>query len=195
MPRSGVPQFGDGHSPDEWNSDVSEHGVRDGRGETFTADEFMHLPSEQGSSESSDNLHRFSDLNSATWSQHHTLGPGHTESSPGDHTHNGGTSKVIPYKSISGLFALLPQVAAITGTTDASGFLIFNHGFKDINGNPAIPTKIFTQVHDTGTPTFGNIDIIDGSITSTQAKGFFVQFNGTSRASATVNFWIECYGV
>src|SRR5205085_89659 len=57
----------------------------------------------------------------------------------------------------------LIHVAAITGTTDASGFLTFNHGatFKDGTGAPVAPSMIFCQVHDTGTPGFGDVDIID----------------------------------
>jgi len=90
----------------------------------------------------------------------------------------------------------LIHAAAITGTTDASGFLIFNHGatFKDATGAPAAPSMIFCQVHDTGTPTFGDVDIIDGSITATQAKVFCSQFNGVARTGATVKFWILCIG-
>lgn len=82
----------------------------------------------------------------------------------------------------------LLHFAAISGTTDGSGFLTFNHGAG------FTPAFIFTQVHDQGTPTFGMVDIINGSITSSQARGFFVQFGGAARANATVNFWIMCVG-
>lgn len=82
----------------------------------------------------------------------------------------------------------LVHYAAISGTTNGSGFLTFSHGAS------FTPTMIFAQVHDQGTPTFGMIDIINGSITSSQAQGFFVQFGGAARTNAAVNFWIMCVG-
>lgn len=39
--------------------------------------------------------HTNSDVDSAITSQHHTLGIQHTQASPGDHTHNGKSSKKI----------------------------------------------------------------------------------------------------
>jgi len=82
----------------------------------------------------------------------------------------------------------LMHCEAVTGTTDASGFFTFVHHAS------FTPNMIFTQVHDTGTPAFGNIDVIDGSITSTQATVYCVNFNGTARTLATVSFWIMCMG-
>ena len=40
-------------------------------------------------------LHQNSDVDSSQLSQHHTLGPRHNQSAPGDHSHDGGTSKNI----------------------------------------------------------------------------------------------------
>lgn len=39
--------------------------------------------------------HKKSDLDSATYAQHHTLGSSHTQASPGDHAHDGYTSRLI----------------------------------------------------------------------------------------------------
>jgi hypothetical protein len=202
MPDGGMPDFGDGKSPDNWNSDLTSHGVRDGQGEYFTADELMSLPKDKFSPSLINDMHNHSDRDVSTLSQHHTLGAGHSQASPGDHIHDGGSSKTLllknlsgTYKDISGLFALIPQTAAITGTTDSSGFLVFNHGFVDINGAALAPAKIVTQVHDVGTaPGFGNCNLDDTfGITSTQAKVFCANFNGTARTSAAVKFWIVCY--
>lgn len=43
----------------------------------------------------SQKAHTNSDVDSATTAQHHTLGIQHNQASPGDHNHNGKTSKRI----------------------------------------------------------------------------------------------------
>lgn len=171
---------------------MNVHGQRDGQSDG-ESDGPPPYPVQEYDADWVNRAHRFSDVDTSQLSQHHRIGIGHNQAASGDHIHNGTNSKTINYKDIPGLFALLPQRLAITGITDASGFLVFNHGFKDINGANAAPSMIITQVHDSGTPTFGNVDIIDGSITTTQAKGYCVLFNGSARVSATVNFWIACY--
>lgn len=40
-------------------------------------------------------FHARSDLDSSTFSQHHTLGVKHNQASPGDHTHDGGNSRKL----------------------------------------------------------------------------------------------------
>jgi hypothetical protein len=52
-------------------------------------------------------FHANSDLDSAVTAQHHTLGILHNQSSPGDHTHNGKSSKRIG----KGLDAAFPLTA------------------------------------------------------------------------------------
>ena len=42
-----------------------------------------------------DDFHENSDLDARAESQHHTLGPGPNQASPGDHTHDGGDSALI----------------------------------------------------------------------------------------------------
>lgn len=61
-------------------------------------------------------LHQFSDNDSSQLAQHHTLGPRHNQSAPGDHNHDGGTSKPL-FHTFSG-----------TGTTTAGGALIIDTG-------------------------------------------------------------------
>jgi hypothetical protein len=42
-----------------------------------------------------DDFHENSDLNARAESQHHTLGPGPTQASPGNHKHDGGDSTLL----------------------------------------------------------------------------------------------------
>lgn len=42
-----------------------------------------------------DDFHENSDVDSRAEAQHHTLGPGPNQSSPGDHTHDGGDSALL----------------------------------------------------------------------------------------------------
>lgn len=51
-------------------------------------------PSTPSSAESS-KAHANSDVDAAITAQHHTLGIQHNQGSPGDHTHNGGSSRRI----------------------------------------------------------------------------------------------------
>lgn len=57
-------------------------------------------------------FHTNSDVDSTTTSQHHTLGLGHNQSAPGDHTHNGKNSKRIG----KGLDASFPTTAGAAYT-------------------------------------------------------------------------------
>lgn len=41
------------------------------------------------------NFHRNSDLDASDYAQHHTLGPEPMQASPGNHTHDGGSSPLI----------------------------------------------------------------------------------------------------
>jgi hypothetical protein len=46
--------------------------------------------------------HQNSDRDSSVFAQHHTLGLGPTQASPGNHTHNGKDSKRINFSDIEG---------------------------------------------------------------------------------------------
>jgi len=56
-------------------------------GASFANFSEKHPPKEVGE------FHKWSDLDSSPFSQHHTLGIGHNKASPGDHTHDGINSK------------------------------------------------------------------------------------------------------
>lgn len=98
-----------------------------------------------------------------------------------------GVSGSVVQADTSGSLNLV-HAAAISGTTDGSGFLTFNHGAS------FTPTMILCQAHGAGTPSFGTTSVIDGSITSTQAKVLCFNLNGTVRAGAAVTFWVWCIG-
>lgn len=74
-------------------------------------------------------FHKRSDVDSKTVAQHHTLGPGHNQASPGDHKHDGTSSKkLMDGITIGGakggntaLADLLLKLAPVLGFTDSSG--------------------------------------------------------------------------
>lgn len=81
---------------------------------------------------------------------------------------------------------------AASGTTNSTGFVTLNHGasFRDINGNPIAPNMIICQVHGTGaTPSFGTVEVMDGTVTATQFQLYCSQFNGTPRNTGAVTVW------
>lgn len=72
--------------------------------------------------------HTKSDLDSSTSAQHHTLGLGHNNGSPGDHTHNGKNSKRIgkginvAFPTTAGAAYTQTQIQAIIDALRALGF-------------------------------------------------------------------------
>jgi hypothetical protein len=65
-------------------------------------------------------LHQNADTDNNQLAVHHTLGPGHNQASPGDHSHDGGTSTqllegVTLSGSKGGNAALASVVAALVG--------------------------------------------------------------------------------
>lgn len=74
-----------------------------------------------------DDFHTNSDLDSRAQAQHHTLGSSPTQASPGDHTHDGGTSPLLLAGiqltgSKGGNAALASVIAALVklGATDST---------------------------------------------------------------------------
>lgn len=57
---------------------------------TFGKDTYPKPPSQ-----AVDDFHENSDLDARAESQHHTLGPGPTQASPGNHRHDGGDSALL----------------------------------------------------------------------------------------------------
>lgn len=74
-----------GGSPFESISDLS-----DNPSGGFLSDENPKPPSQVV-----DDFHTYSDVDSRKEAQHHTLGAGPSQAAPGDHTHDGGDSKLL----------------------------------------------------------------------------------------------------
>lgn len=68
----------------------------------------MTTPTPVPNSQESNRAHQNSDSDTSVTAQHHTLGIGHSQASPGDHKHDGKTSKKIG----KGLDPTFPAVAA-----------------------------------------------------------------------------------
>lgn len=75
-------------------------------------------------------IHNASDVDASIFSQHHTLGIKHTTASPGDHVHDGGSSRKIAANmnlsvtgakagnvALTNLIAMLKNVIEFTDTT------------------------------------------------------------------------------
>ena len=72
-------------------------------------------------------FHAFSDVDSDANAQHHTLGPGVAQASPGSHTHDGTTSALLFSGTITGsrggnaaLANLISTICAQTGLIDGT---------------------------------------------------------------------------
>jgi hypothetical protein len=69
----------------------------------------------------------FSDVDSDSSAQHHTIGPGQTQAASGSHSHNGSDSPVLFSGTITGsrggnaaVASLIAQIAAQTGLIDGT---------------------------------------------------------------------------
>jgi hypothetical protein len=88
--------LGDGHQPDYYVDYLTEHGLRDGQPENeFEPDDPTPFPKTRFPPDQINAMHANSDVDSAQFAQHHTLGPRHNQAAPGDHSHDGVTSKNI----------------------------------------------------------------------------------------------------
>lgn len=82
----------------------------------------------------------------------------------------------------------LRHTGTVNGSnTDGSGFLTFAHGAA------FTPTGMVMQVHDVGTPAFGMLDYISGSLSAFNATVFAKNFNGTTRTAAPITFDYEVW--
>ena len=77
-----------GTSPFRESSDISD--LSDNPQGGFLDDENPKPPAQVV-----DDFHTNSDIDSRAEAQHHTLGPQPTQASPGDHTHDGGDSRLL----------------------------------------------------------------------------------------------------
>ena len=72
-------------------------------------------------------FHAFSDVDSDSSAQHHTLGPGVTQASPGAHSHDGSTSNILFSGTVTGsrggnaaLANLISTISSQTGIIDGT---------------------------------------------------------------------------
>lgn len=120
----GEEDLGDGHKVDYYSDYLSSHGLRDGTSENeYELDDPMPFPRTRFPPDQINAMHANSDVDSSQLAQHHTLGPRHTQSAPGDHSHNGVSSPVL-FWTFSG-----------SGVTSGSGALVINTGapFKTVS--------------------------------------------------------------
>lgn len=88
----------------------------EGNDNPFTSDGAPPFQTHKYPPELINELHKTSDVDVSFMSHHHTLGFRHSQASPGDHSHDGGTSKDL-FHTFSG-----------SGTTGSDGHLLINTG-------------------------------------------------------------------
>lgn len=92
----GEQDLGDGHLANYYSDYLTEHGLRDGTTENeYEIDDPMPFPRTRFPPSQINAMHANSDVDSSQQAQHHTLGPRHNQSAPGDHSHDGGTSSQL----------------------------------------------------------------------------------------------------
>lgn len=69
---------------------MPEPGTQYGSSKTSQPGQYPTVPAEQVEA-----FHQSSDVDLRAEAQHHTLGPGASQASPGDHIHDGGTSPLL----------------------------------------------------------------------------------------------------
>lgn len=88
--------LGDGHHVDYYSDYLDKHGLRDGMPENeYELDDPMPFPRTRFPPDQVNAMHANSDVDSSQIAQHHTLGPRHNQAAPGDHTHNGVSSRAL----------------------------------------------------------------------------------------------------
>lgn len=88
-------------------------------------------------------LHRLSDLDRSTKSQHHTLGKQVNQAAPGQHFHNDKDSPALlsDYLRYDG-FLRTATASATAVTTDVNGEAVIAHNLADMHGNQLTPFVI-----------------------------------------------------
>ena len=76
-------------------------------------------PAELSAYDQVKSLHQNSDVNESPIAQHHTLGSLPNQAAPGDHTHDGSTSKKLDLKNLQGVSIGYTPVATSAGTAPA----------------------------------------------------------------------------
>ena len=139
-------------------------------------------------------MHQRSDVDSATFAQHHTLGLGRNNASQGNHTHNGTDSKAIPALT-NALNALSSTITAQpwffhagTTTVDAGGGFIVAH-FP--HGAPWTPAGAIIMPYDG--PSVSNTYIFN--FETSDATNCTVSVQHNDGGAAGVGEATECFGI
>ena len=173
----------------KWNPDLGPHGNLDGFTDNYELDDPTLFPKDNNSPQSVTTFHQRSDVDSSQQSQHHTLGSRKNQSSPGNHTHDGGSSVKIPA-------ANLPAPSLFSQS------YVFHGATSTVNLGGGFIGAIFT-IAPGFTPSGGMCQPYDGSsvsnlytyniesITSTQ---FTVSVKRADGSTPGTGEGVECYG-
>jgi len=80
-------------------------------------------PAERSAYDQVKSLHQNSDIDESPIAQHHTLGSLPSQASPGDHVHDGTSSRKLDLKNLQGVSIVYTPVATAAGTAPA-GFAV-----------------------------------------------------------------------
>lgn len=121
-----------------------------------------------GSGSDVNRLHDQDDLDIGQLSHHHSLGINSGQSSPGDHTHDGRTSKKLTIPAAS---VILPQDETIYGVLRATGAAAAYARSDHSHGSPVKPVSTLDAANTTLlTLTAVNQDVAGMSVTVTTTK-------------------------
>jgi len=173
----------------KWNPDLGPHGSQDGFTENYELDDPTLYPKEDNSPQSVTNFHQRSDVDSSQQSQHHTLGSRRNQSSPGNHTHDGGSSQKIPAANLPApsLFSQSYTFQAATTTVDLGGGFI---GARFTIAPGFTPSGGMNQPYD-GSSVSNTYTYNIESISATQ---FVVSVMHADGSIPGVGEGVECYG-
>lgn len=110
--------------------------------------------------------HFNADVDFTTDSHHHTLGPGQTQASPGDHDHSGGRNGIlIPQGSVVNLIADLATKSPTTHNHDTLyAAIAHSHAYTDVNNYDTDSANLgddlvrrFRHYNETGAPTSSSL--------------------------------------
>jgi hypothetical protein len=172
-----------------FNEDVGPHGFRDGEydGDNHSTDDPSPFPRQDHSPASVNNLHLASDCDASAIAQHHTLGSRPQQSSPGNHIHDGGTSKQIPGLIYAGAATPWFFHSSALAVDLGGGFI----GVRFPHGASFTPVGATVTSFD-GVSVSGSYDF---QVESTDATNVVCSVTTVSGGAVTVGTGLECFGV
>lgn len=187
-------QVSGGSSVESWNPDLGEHGSRDGETEHFyDPDDPTPFPVDKFPPDFVVHLHQRSDVDSSWSSQHHTLGPRANQAAPGNHIHDGGTSKGFSWQQFqipSNFWASVgnPQPSIGSGTISARyvklGTLVIYHFEINFAANTVLGTAEWLfKLPFPARPAVGN--------SSLAACGVVKGYNGVTNVNHVGGMWLS----